>query len=152
MVIMDNIELRAYAVGYFDGRTNGKVSLYATETELVEVIEYQQGYDEGITDYCDMDGHWQLSNKAVQCSHINTYTGTDMKLAYKEIQVGRIVQLGRMTKIDNKRASGCTAEVLTKWADTHEQAIHVRVVGALPDGQARDLIVSPYNIASLVTG
>lgn len=44
-----------YARGYFDGRVNG---YEATDLDWMipeEVGVYEQGYDKGVADYCDLD-------------------------------------------------------------------------------------------------
>ena len=73
-----------------------------------------------------------------------------MKVTYKQIQPGTIIQLGRMTKDVNKSASGRKATVVRKWANTQEQSIQVRLKGNLPRGQERELIVTPYNVSAVL--
>lgn len=46
-----------YARGYFDGRTHGNQESLSDDIALSdqERRAYTQGYDTGVTDYCDMD-------------------------------------------------------------------------------------------------
>ena len=49
---MNHDELYAYAVGYFDGRTNGIENAPSDEKER---MNYIMGFDRGVSDYCELD-------------------------------------------------------------------------------------------------
>ena len=49
---MNHDELYAYAVGYFDGRTNG---IENAPIDDLERMYYILGFDRGVADYCEFD-------------------------------------------------------------------------------------------------
>ena len=49
------LQYRAYALGYYDGRTYGSPVTMGTEFTAEESSLYRMGYDAGVTDYCELD-------------------------------------------------------------------------------------------------
>ena len=49
---MNHDELYAYALGYYDGRTNGVEN---APNEDSARMYYILGFDRGVTDYCELD-------------------------------------------------------------------------------------------------
>lgn len=48
-------QYRAYALGYYDGRTYGSPVTMGTEFTAEESSLYRIGYDAGVADYCELD-------------------------------------------------------------------------------------------------
>jgi hypothetical protein len=51
-LMMNHVELYAYALGYYDGRTNGVENAPIDEKKRVVYI---MGFDRGVSDYCEID-------------------------------------------------------------------------------------------------
>jgi hypothetical protein len=52
---MNHVELYAYAVGYFDGRTNGVENAPIALDDDSARLHYILGFDRGVADYCELD-------------------------------------------------------------------------------------------------
>jgi hypothetical protein len=50
--MMNHVELYDYALGYYDGRTNGVENAPIDEKKRVVYI---MGFDRGVSDYCEID-------------------------------------------------------------------------------------------------
>ena len=53
---MNHQQLYAYALGYHQGRVVGKWEYAGWETmNMVEMHAFREGYDRGVSDYCEHD-------------------------------------------------------------------------------------------------
>jgi hypothetical protein len=73
-----------YARGYFDGRSNGVRETNLDWMTPEEVGIYSNGYDRGVTDYCELDEPEVTDQKAALEGYLTCNVSGDVSQCKKE--------------------------------------------------------------------